>query len=130
MSDLAKVDTARVGTTAVVRVIGELDLSNARAVTDGVSHSVPEQVTLAVLDLTGTTFLDSAAVASLFRLAERLRDRRQELRLVVPRAAPIRAVIELTRLSQVVPVDEGPPDLLDTARAYAALPPSPGQAAP
>jgi anti-anti-sigma factor len=122
MSDLARVETSRVDATQVVRVTGELDLSNAKAVTDSVSHTVPEQVTLVVLDLAGTTFLDSAAIASLFRLAERLRDRRQDLRMVIPRQAPIRAVVELTRLSQVIPVDDSPPELLDTRRAYAALP--------
>jgi len=122
MSDLARVETSRVDATQVVRVTGELDLSNARAVTDSLSHAVPEQVTLVVLDLAGTTFLDSAAIASLFRLSERLRNRRQDLRMVIPREAPIRAVVELTRLSQVVPVDDSPPELLDTMRAYAALP--------
>lgn len=122
MSDLARVETSRVDATQVVRVTGELDLSNARAVTDSLSHIVPEQVTLVVLDLAGTTFLDSAAIASLFRLSERLRNRRQDLRMVIPREAPIRAVVELTRLSQVIPVDDSPPELLDTMRAYAALP--------
>jgi hypothetical protein len=80
-------------------------------------------VTLVVVDLTGTTYVDSAAIASFFRLSQRLRDRRQDLRLVVPPASPIRAVVELTRLSQVIPVDESVPPLEDIPMAYAALPP-------
>jgi hypothetical protein len=88
MSDLARVDTRRTGTTQLVRI---------------------------------TTYLDSAAIAAFFRLSQRLRDRRQDLRLVVPDGSPIRAVIELTRLSQVIPVDESGPEPGDPM-AYAALP--------
>lgn len=128
MSDLARVETSRSGTTQLVRVTGELDLSNARALTDALAHAVPDDVTLVVVDLSGTTYVDSAAIASLFRLSQRLRDRRQDLRLVVPAVSPIRAVIELTKLSQVIPVDESAPALPDVPMAYAALPPLPAPA--
>jgi hypothetical protein len=40
----------------------------------------------------------------LFRLAQRLNYNRQELQLVVPADAPIRAVIRLTKLDHVIPV--------------------------
>jgi anti-anti-sigma factor len=123
MTDLARVETSRSGTTQLARVTGELDLSNARALTDALAHAVPDDVTLVVVDLTGTTYVDSAAIASFFRLSQRLRDRRQDLRLVVPPTSPIRAVVELTRLSQVIPVDESVPPLQDIPMAYAALPP-------
>jgi anti-anti-sigma factor len=123
VSDLAHVDTTRSGTTQLVRITGELDLSNARSLTDALAHALPDDVTLVVVDLTGTTYVDSAAIASLFRLSQRLRDRRQDLRLVVPPVTPIRAVVELTRLSQVIPVDESAPDLPVDPMAYAALPP-------
>jgi len=42
----------------------------------------------------------------LFRLAQRLDYNRQELQLVVPADAPIRTVIRLTKLDQVVPVKD------------------------
>jgi anti-anti-sigma factor len=122
MSDLARVDTLRAGTTQLVRITGELDLSNARELTDALGHAVPDDVTLVVVDLSGTTYLDSGGIAAFFRLAQRLLDRRQDLRLVVPDGSPIRAVVELTRLSQVIPVDESAPDL-SGPMAYAALPP-------
>jgi anti-anti-sigma factor len=121
MSDLARVETRRAGATQLVRITGELDLSNARELTDAVGQAVPDDITLVVVDLTGTTYLDSAAIASFFRLSQRLRDRRQDLRIVVPEASPVRAVVELTRLSQVIPVDESAPDLTGPM-AYAALP--------
>jgi len=121
MSDLAHVDTRRAGTTQLVRITGELDLSNARELTDALRHAVPDDVTLVVVDLSGTTYLDSGGIAAFFRLSQRLRDHRQDLRLVVPHGSPIRAVVELTRLSQVIPVDESAPDL-PGQMAYAALP--------
>lgn len=128
MSELARVRTQRDGATQLVRISGEVDLSNARDVIEAVAHGVPDDVTLIVLDLTDTTYIDSAAIATLFRLSERLRDRRQDLRLVVPQASPIRAVVELTRLSQVIPVDEvapaGAPGTPRSPRPYAAVPSS------
>lgn len=121
MSDLARIEARRTGPALVVHVTGEVDLSNAQELTDAVARDVPDDVTVVVLDLTGTTYVDSATIATLFRLSSRLRERRQELRLVVPRESPIRAVLELTRLGHVVPIDEQP---------YAALPepPAPGAA--
>jgi len=59
-----------------------------------------------VVDRSGTAYLDSAGIAMIFRLAERLSYSRPELRLVVPPDAPIRAVIRLTKLDQVIPVQD------------------------
>ena len=58
--------------------------------------------TLVLVDLSETSYLDSAGIAMIFRLVARLTWRRQELRLVVPADAPIRKVLELTKLGSVV----------------------------
>lgn len=121
MSELARIETRRSGPAQVVDVVGELDLSNSQELADAVARDVPDEVTLVVLDLSGTTYVDSATIATLFRLSARLRDRRQELRLVVPTDSPIRAVLELTRLTHVIQVDEQP---------YAAPPPTAAAATP
>ena len=68
-----------------------------------------------------TTYLDSAGIAGLFRLAERLRIRRQDLRLVVPPDSPIRAVLRLTHLDHVIQVDDTPPGRVGAPRARARL---------
>ena len=91
--------------TEVVRITGEIDLSNAAQVRDAIGAALPD-LPVVVLDLTGTEYLDSAGIAMLFRLAERLSYNRQELQLVVPSDAPIRAVIRLTKLDQVISVKE------------------------
>jgi anti-anti-sigma factor len=106
MNKLAWVDAMELDHARLVRVRGEVDLSNAHDVMDAIGGAIPSHATLIVLDLSDTTYLDSAGIALIFRLAERLRTSRQELRLVVPADAPIRAVLEMTNLDQVIPVSD------------------------
>jgi anti-anti-sigma factor len=105
MTDLARIDTSTDQGTDVVHVSGEIDLSNVARVRDAIGAALPD-LPVVVLDLTGTEYIDSAGIAMLFRLAERLSYNRQQLRLVVPPDAPIRAVIRLTRLDQVMSVSD------------------------
>lgn len=114
MSGLASVETVpwedptsrQENPARIVRVVGEIDLSNARDVMDAVAAALPHDRARVVLDLSPTAYVDSAGIAGLFRLAERVQQRRQRLHLVVPGHSPIRKVIELTGLDQVVPVFE------------------------
>lgn len=115
MSELARIETRNLGRGRLVRVSGEIDLSNARDVMDAIAAAVPHDASLVVVDLSDTTYLDSSGIAMIFRLAERLGHRRQELRLVVPAAGPIRAVIELTNVERVVPVVETIDEMPDPA---------------
>ena len=106
MTDLARVDTSTLNGIEMVRISGEIDLSNAARVREAIGAAIPD-LPVVVLDLTDTAYLDSAGIAMLFRLAERLSYNRQELQLVVPSDAPIRAVISLTRLDRVISVKDG-----------------------
>ena len=67
----------------VARLEGEIDLSNADVVRSGVARAASNDMVGAVIDLSKTTYMDSAAINVLFHLRERLRMRGQELRLVV-----------------------------------------------
>ena len=106
MTELARVTSDDIAGARVVRVIGEIDLSNTDWVREQISAALPNEVQGVVVDLSGTTYLDSSGIAMLFRLAEGLRYRRQTLRLVVPPDSPIRKVLELTRVPQVIPVQD------------------------
>jgi anti-anti-sigma factor len=108
VTELARVEATAVEGTEVVRVFGEIDLSNAAQVRDRIGRVVPD-LPVVVIDLTGTTYLDSAGISMLFRLAERLGYNRQVLHLVVPHDAPIRAVVRVTKLDQVVSVTDTVP---------------------
>lgn len=105
MTDLAPVEVRAVHGSEIVRVSGEIDLSNVARVRDAIGAAMPD-LPVVVVDLSGTEYLDSAGIAMLFRLAERLSYNRQELQLVVPSDAPIRAVIRLTRLDQTIRVKD------------------------
>lgn len=106
MSELARVVATDLDGARLVRISGEIDLSNANDVLDAIGRAVPGDTVRVVVDLSETSYLDSAGIAMIFGLAERLQYRRQELRLVVPPSAPIRAVLELTSLTRVIPVQD------------------------
>ena len=105
MSELARVELGDGGDDVVVaRLGGEVDLSNATEVGDELTAAVPNSALGLVLDLTATEYLDSSGVHLVFELAERLRRRQQQLRIVVPAGAPIRRVLRIVELDESVPV--------------------------
>jgi anti-anti-sigma factor len=106
MSELAEIEAADVDEARVVRVSGEIDLSNAHDVLEAIGDAVRSGATAIVVDLSGVTFLDSSGISMLFRLRERISYSRQELRLVVPPTSPIRRVLEVTRVHDVIPIQE------------------------
>ena len=91
----------------VVRVAGEIDLSNSDDLRNDIVHAVPHDAHGVVLDLTETTYLDSSGIRLLFELAERLQARRQRLVLVVAEEALVRRVVVLTKLDDAVPLLQG-----------------------
>jgi anti-sigma B factor antagonist len=102
----AVVKARTVGDVQVVSIRGEIDLSNATEVRDGIGRLAFDEVSVIVVDLSRTDYLDSSGIAMLFRLAERLGHRRQELRLVVPPESPIRTALELTNLPRTIAVQD------------------------
>jgi anti-sigma B factor antagonist len=105
MTDLAHVEAEQRGSVCVLRIHGEIDISNARELSEAIEAAVPNGAPTVVVDLTDVTYLDSAGVKLLFLLADRLLARRRSLRVVVPEEAPIRAVLELTGLQKVAPLE-------------------------
>jgi anti-anti-sigma factor len=99
-----------------VHVSGEIDLANVDEVRHAITAALSDDPARVVLDLRETTYLDSAAIAMLFRLAQRLGHRRQQLSLVVPRDAPIRAVLDLTRIDTVIPLHDTVEEVDSTAQ--------------
>ncbi len=85
----------------VVRLSGEIDLSNAEALGTAAEGAVSNRAAGLVLDLSGVTFLDSTGLRLVFRLARRLRDRQQALRLVVPSDARIARLLTMSGVATV-----------------------------
>jgi anti-anti-sigma factor len=102
--NLARLEFEERGRALVVRIEGEVDLSNADDVRTDLIAAVPHAAAGLVLDLTSTTYLDSSGIRLLFDLAQRLHARRQQLVLVVTDEALVRRVIVLTKLDDAVPL--------------------------
>jgi anti-anti-sigma factor len=110
VNELARVRAERHEDLCLVEVTGEIDFSNAQEVLAGIEATVPSDVARVAVDLSGTTYLDSAGVRLLLQLAERLEARRQELSLVVPAGAPVRSVLELADVGAVIDIVEHRPE--------------------
>jgi anti-anti-sigma factor len=93
------------GDVVVARLIGEIDLSNARPIGSLVAGAVTNDASGVVLDLSDTTYLDSSGVHLIFELAERLSGRQQRLALAVPEGAQIRRVLDLVNVRAAIPVE-------------------------
>jgi anti-anti-sigma factor len=106
LSGLVQVVDRSEGAVPVCEIRGELDASNVEHVLERVLEQCTSDAAGLVLDLSRTTYLDSAGVRILFELARRLRARRQELRISVPAEGIVRRVLVLTALADVVPLDD------------------------
>jgi anti-anti-sigma factor len=96
----------------VARLQGEVDASNVKEMSDRLRSLMSNRSLALVIDLSGTTYLDSAGINMLFSLAEELRGRQQRLALVVGEGSPIARMITLTGLDQTIPVRPGLPEAL------------------
>ena len=112
--DLARVALERHGDAVLARLSGEIDLSNAGAVEEQVTGGLGGSTAVAV-DLSGLSYLDSAGLALLSRLAGRLSELSGSLRLVVARDALVGRTLSVSGLASAIPVDE------TVAAALAAL---------
>jgi anti-anti-sigma factor len=103
--DLARVNLERHGDAVLARLSGEIDLSNAGAVEDRVTGGLGGSTAVAV-DLSGLSYLDSAGLALLSRLAGRLAELSGTLRLVVAPGALVGRTVSISGLASAIPVDD------------------------
>jgi anti-anti-sigma factor len=92
------------GDVVIARLSGEIDLSNAAQLGVDLAGAVPNSALGLVIDLTATSYLDSSGIHLVFDLSDRLRQRQQQLRVVVPEGAPVRRVLRIVELGGTVPV--------------------------
>jgi anti-anti-sigma factor len=91
------------GQTAIIRATGEIDLTVAECLRDALLSAFNAGATALVVDLTATTFLDSAGVTALVRAARRASASEAALRVAVTSPAVLR-VLDLVGINQLVPV--------------------------
>src|ERR687887_10742 len=104
MEPLEEIRLDQRGDLVLAGIKGELDLSNVPAVRDQLLHAVPNTARALVLDLSETAYLDSSGIRLIFELSNRLRNRGQDLRVVVPDDSIVRRILMITEVHQVVPL--------------------------
>ena len=115
MTTSAEIAIERDGGTVVARLTGEVDMTNAAYIGDELTNAVPNEALGLVIDLTGTRYLDSAAIELLFDLARKLGRRRQRLRIALPKTSPLRRVLLLTDVESAAPLHDSVEEALASA---------------
>jgi len=91
------------GRTAVVTAAGDVDLTNAESLRDALLSALNAGALGLVVDLTATTFLDSAGVTALVRASRRSAATEATLRIAVT-AGPVLRVLNLVGIDQLIEV--------------------------
>ena len=107
------------GRHAIVAMPPEIDLINAGSLGDQLSAVVSESPDAVTVDMTATTFCDSAGIRALVRAHEQAAGSGAELRLAVG-DSPVRRIIQLTGLDQILPIYHDVRQSLTTPRARPA----------
>jgi anti-sigma B factor antagonist len=91
------------GHSAVVRLPAEIDISNADQVREDLLWIVNQGATLLVVDMTETTFCDSAGVTALVRALKRATANEAGMRMVVTAPAVLR-ILALTGVDHLIEI--------------------------
>jgi anti-anti-sigma factor len=106
VSELGAVEVDARDGVPIMRIRGEMDLSNVDSIGATIREAVGSAAPGLIVDLSQLEYLDSSGVRLLFQVADALEERGRVMRAVVPSTAAIRRVLELADLAQRVPVDE------------------------
>jgi anti-anti-sigma factor len=104
MAELATVVLERRSGALVVRLFGEIDLSNAEAVDAELTAGLGSGREPIVVDLSELAYVDSAGIRLLFQLGERLGAEEREFRLAVPETVAVRRILHVSGIESVLPI--------------------------
>jgi anti-anti-sigma factor len=105
MPELARLSFETDGQVELAHVAGEVDASNVEDLTNQLLEAVSNNAKALVLDLTQTSYIDSSGISLIFDAAARMKNRRQELRLVVPPKSFVSEVLAAVSMADSVPID-------------------------
>ena len=114
--ELARLSFEGDGDVELARVAGEIDASNVEDLTRQLLEAVSNNSRALVLDLTQTSYIDSSGISLIFDAAARMKNRRQQLRLVVPPKSFVSEVLAAVSMADSVPIDADVPDALRAVR--------------
>jgi anti-anti-sigma factor len=117
MPELARLSLESQGDIELARVAGEVDASNVDDLSQKLLAAVSNDARALVLDLSQTSYIDSSGISLIFDAAARLRNRRQQLRLVVTPHSFVGEVLAAVSMEESVAID---PLVDDALRAIGA----------
>lgn len=103
MSELARVAAQWHGELPVAVVHGEVDAANVAEIGVALRSLVTNRSSVLIVDLSPTTYLDSAGINLMFSLGDELRGRQLNLRLVIAPRSPISRMLTITGLDKAYP---------------------------
>lgn len=118
MTPLADVAIHRHGDVPVAEIKGEVDMSNAAELALAMQRAVEQKASGLVIDLSGTSYLDSAGLHFIFDLGKRLRDRGQRLVLVVPEESALNRLLNLVKVDSLAPMTRAVDDALKALASH------------
>ena len=96
----------RRGGEVVVTVLGEIDIATGPLLWECLADAIPDAGRQLVIDLSGTTFIDSTGIAVFAQAHKQLRHRGAHLILRAPQASA-RKVLSITGLDTVIAIQDG-----------------------
>jgi len=112
--ELARLSFESDGDVELAHLAGEVDASNVEELSETLLQRVSNKARAVVIDLTETSYIDSSGISLIFDAAARLRNRRQELRLVVAPRSFVAEVLAAVSMQESVAID---PAVADALRA-------------
>jgi anti-anti-sigma factor len=104
---LFEIERTTVAGRPALSVRGELDIATAPQLAEAVEAQLSQRPRSLVVDLTGTTFLDSSGARQLALVARRAAAADVAFHVVCPRAnRPVWMVVDLLELNALVPMVE------------------------
>jgi anti-anti-sigma factor len=115
--ELARLSFESEGDVELAHVAGEVDASNVEDLSETLLETISNKARAVVIDLTQTSYIDSSGISLIFDAAARLKNRRQELRLVVPPRSFVAEVLAAVSMQESVAID---PAVDDAKKAVGA----------
>jgi len=101
------------GWTAIVELIGEIDLANAPSLGDALGGELAvDDVCDVIVDLRGVTFMDSTGLAILVHTNRGVADHAGRMRLVVEPDSVVGRLLEVVCFAQLMPIHRNLDDAL------------------
>jgi anti-anti-sigma factor len=97
----------------VARPREDIDAANAGHMREQLAACLTPEADGLVVDLSDTRYVDSAGIDMLFRLGERLGQRRATLALVIPADSQLQRLAQIVALPRAMPVHATLPQALD-----------------